>query len=93
MREFASSIDEYGEYFMQIAHSSEDAEEPLPELAFERFKRAYLMSGDPDAIAGIKRTHRRIRKLTDAEQIGQIMNAARRQLSDEMTRFLKLAGE
>lgn len=91
LRAFLASMEEYGDFLHSLALTAEDAEELDPELAYERFKRAYLISGDPKSLDGIQRLYKRVRGITDASRIGELMRARRRNLSDEMNRFLRLA--
>jgi nucleoside 2-deoxyribosyltransferase len=91
LQAFAQNMVEYGEFLHSLALTAEEAEELDPELAFERFKRAYLISGNAGALDGVRRIHKKLRGLTEAVEIGAVMRANRRNLSDEIGRFLRLA--
>lgn len=91
LSKFCQTVDQYGDFILDIAITAEDAEEMDPELAYERFKRAYLYSGKQEAIDGIRRIHRKTKNLSDLNKIGRLMNSNRRNLSDGITQFLRLA--
>lgn len=90
VRKALSEMEEYGRFLETIASAAEDAEEMNPELAFEGFKRAYLISGRGEALDGIRRVHTRLAGNRSDAEIGRMMRSYRRKLSDDMRTFMKL---
>jgi nucleoside 2-deoxyribosyltransferase len=88
-----AEMNEYGHFLEKLALSAEDAEEVNPELAYERFKRAFLVSGREEARDGIRRVHTRIRTAKADTDIGLLMRSYRRKLSDEIGHFLKIGDQ
>ncbi len=87
VEEAFAEIDEYAKYVETLAFAAEDAEEMDPELAFERFRRAYLVSKSKSAQDGIKRVQTKLRVARKDGEIGLLMRSARRRLLDEVTHF------
>jgi len=86
-----TEMGEYGNFLEKLALSAEDAEEVNPELAYERFKRAYLVSGRPESLDGIRRIHNRVRLARADVETGVLMRSYRRKLSDEISHFVKIS--
>jgi hypothetical protein len=92
LREALEEMKEYGLFLEKLAAAAENAEEVNPELAFERFRRAYLVSGRQQALDGISRIHRRVRTAKSDAQLGALFSSYRRKLSDDVANFIRLCG-
>jgi hypothetical protein len=91
LKAYAKSMIEYGDYLFDLAMAAEDAEEPDLAVAFERFKRAYLIDGGQKSLDGVKRLQNKLRGLSKDSDIGRAMKQSRRSLSDEITGFMRMA--
>jgi hypothetical protein len=91
VRNAFSGMDDYHEYLMGLALSAEDAEEMNPEVTFEWFKRAYLLSGSSAARDGVRRLKQRVRQAKTDEEVASLMRSFRRKLSDEIAHFERIS--
>ena len=91
VREYAASMVQYGDYLFNLALTAEEAEEPDLAVTFERFKRAYLVDGSQKSLDGVRRLQKKLRGLNKIPEIGKAMKTTRRNLSDEITGFIRMA--
>ena len=90
LAEAFSGVDEHSKFLEELALTAEDAEELDPEIAYERFKRAYLESGSNVARDGIARIRTKLRVASGDAEIGVLMRSYRRKLLDEVGHFERL---
>ena len=90
LAEAFAGVDEYSRFLEDLALTAEEAEEIDPELAYERFKRAYLVSGSASARDGIRRIRTKLRTVNGDAELGAIMRSYRRKLLDEVAHFERL---
>lgn len=91
VREYAAIMVQYGDYLFNLALTAEEAEEPELAVTFERFKRAYLVDGSQKSLDGVRRLQKKLRGLNKIPEIGKAMKTTRRNLSDEITGFIRMA--
>jgi hypothetical protein len=90
VRDAFVGVDDYNQYLVDLALSAEEAEEMNPEVTFEWFKRAYLLSGSEAARDGVGRLKTKVRAAKTDEEVGALMKSFRRKLSDEIAHFERL---
>jgi nucleoside 2-deoxyribosyltransferase len=92
LKETLAGVDEYGRFLEDIARSAEEAEEMNPELAYERFRRAYLVSQSDRALEGVRRILARLRAAKTDAAAAHLLRSYRRNLVDEIANFHRLCG-
>ncbi len=89
LREIVQGFANYADFVFELARAAEEAEEPDFALAYERFRRSYLIDGHERSSDGVRRIQARLRGPKKDVDIGKIMRANRRNLSDEISNFLR----
>lgn len=92
LRSAFSDLEKYGRYLEDLALAAEDAEEPDPELAFERFKRAFLVTKSEPALDGVERVFKKVRAARGDPEVANLLRSYRRKISDEIAHFKRRCG-
>ncbi len=91
LRSAFNGIEEYGIFLGDLGRTAEEAEEVNLEVAMERFRRAYLVTGSTGDLDGIRRIQTRLRVSRSDADLAHLIRAPRRSLLDDISQFLRLA--